>query len=79
MSRLKGVYTAFEAIALILKERADIIVTFGGPLEDEDVRSCLEGLQINYPGRIRYLGYVEDAVRTDKDFQAGGYFYFSDT
>ena len=38
MSRLKGVYTAFEAMSLILKERGDIMVTFGGPMEDEEVK-----------------------------------------
>ena len=76
MSRLKGVYTAFEAVSLILKERADIVVTFGGPLEDQEVRSRLEGLQINFPGRIRYLGYVEDVVQRTKIFRQADIFIF---
>src|SRR5262249_47067370 len=33
LSRPKGVYTAFEALGLVLKKRPDVTVTFGGPLE----------------------------------------------
>ena len=58
MSRLKGVYTAFEALPVVLKERGDIMVTFGGPMEDEEVKSRLEELQKDFPGRVHYAGYV---------------------
>ncbi|MBF0570634.1 MAG: glycosyltransferase family 4 protein [Candidatus Omnitrophica bacterium] len=76
MSRLKGVYTAFEAIPIILTGRADIIVTFGGPFEDQEVKSCLEELQKNYPGRIRYGGYVEDVVERTRIFREADIFIF---
>lgn len=76
MSRLKGVYCAFEAMTMVLKEREDIMVTFGGPLEDGQVRSRLEGLQINYPGRVSYLGYVEDVVQRTKIFRQADIFIF---
>jgi len=76
MSRLKGVYTAFEAMEIILKERDDIMVTFGGPLEDQQVRSALEALQINYPNRVRYVGYVEDALERTKFFREADIFIF---
>jgi len=76
MSRLKGVYTAFEAMSLILKERADIMVTFGGPLEDREVKSRLEELQKDYPQRVYYLGYVEDVVERTKIFRQADIFIF---
>ncbi len=76
MSRLKGVYTAFEAMSLILKERADIMVTFGGPLEDQEVKSRLEELQKDYPQRVFYLGYVEDAGQRTKIFRQADIFIF---
>jgi len=76
MSRLKGVYTAFEATSLILKERTDIMVTFGGPLEDQEVKSRLKELQKNYPERVYYLGYVEDAVERTRIFRQADIFIF---
>lgn len=76
MSRFKGVYTAFEATEIILKERTEIMVTFGGPIEDQEVKSRLEGLQINYPGRVCYRGYVEDVVERTKIFRQADIFIF---
>jgi len=76
MSRLKGVHTAFEAISLILKERADIMVTFGGPLEDKEVKSRLEELQKDYPQRVYYRGYVEDVVERTRIFRQADIFIF---
>jgi glycosyltransferase involved in cell wall biosynthesis len=76
MSRLKGVYTAFEAMSRILKERADIMVTFGGPFEDQEVKSRLEELQKDYPERVSYLGYVEDVVERTKIFRQADIFIF---
>ncbi len=76
MSRLKGVYTAFEAMSRVLQERADIIATFGGPMEDQEVKSRLEELQRRYPQRVHYLGYVEDAVERTKIFRQADIFIF---
>ena len=76
MSRLKGVYTAFEAMAAVLKKRPDTTVTFGGPLEDDEVKSHLEELQNNFPQRVRYSGYVEDAVQRTKIFRESDIFIF---
>lgn len=76
MSRLKGVYTAFEAASLILKERRDLMVTFAGPLEDEGVAVGLEELQKHNPGRVRYLGYVEDLIERTKIFREADIFIF---
>ena len=76
MSRLKGVYTAFEAMALILKECVDIVVTFGGPMENEEVKNRLEELQKNFPGRVNYMGYVEDVVERTKIFRQADIFIF---
>ncbi len=76
MSRLKGVYTAFEAMSRVLHERADIMVTFGGPMEDQEVKSRLEELQKGYPQRVHYLGYVEDAVERTKIFRQADIFIF---
>ncbi len=76
MSRLKGVYTAFEAASRILKERSDIVVTFGGPLEDGEVKKQLGALQTGFPGRVSYLGYVEDAIERTKIFRQADIFIF---
>jgi glycosyltransferase involved in cell wall biosynthesis len=76
MSRLKGVYTAFEAAALILKERRDVMMTFAGPLENDQVAADLEELQKHNPGRVRYLGYVEDVVQRTKIFREADIFIF---
>lgn len=76
MSRLKGVYTAFEAMSFILKERADIMVTFGGPLEDQEVKSRLEELQKKYPEQVRSMGYVEDVDQRTKMFRQADIFIF---
>ncbi|MDO8675156.1 MAG: glycosyltransferase family 4 protein [Candidatus Omnitrophota bacterium] len=76
MSRLKGVYTAFEAVSRVLQERADIMATFGGPMEDQEVKSRLEELQKGYPQRVHYLGYVEDAVERTRIFRQADIFIF---
>jgi glycosyltransferase involved in cell wall biosynthesis len=76
MSRLKGVYTAFEAADRILKERCDMMMTFGGPFEDDEVKNRLEELQNKYPQRVHYLGYVEDEVERTKIFRQANIFIF---
>ena len=76
MSRLKGVYTAFEAIPIILKKNANIIMTFGGPFEDQEVQRRLEKLQEDFPQRVHYKGYVEDVVERTKIFRQADIFIF---
>jgi glycosyltransferase involved in cell wall biosynthesis len=76
MSRLKGVYTAFEAMSRVLKERADMVVTFGGPMEDEQVKIRLDELQKDYPSRVHYLGYVEDVLERTRIFRQADIFIF---
>jgi glycosyltransferase involved in cell wall biosynthesis len=76
MSRLKGVYIAFEALSLALEERADIMVTFGGPMEDQEVTRRLEELQTAFPGRVNYVGYVEDMIERTKIFRQADIFIF---
>jgi len=76
MSRLKGVYIAFAAMSQILKSRQDITVTFGGPLEDQEVKNCLEEMQKNFPQRVRYMGYVQDTVERAKIFRQADIFIF---
>ena len=76
MSQLKGVYTAFEAMAIVLKERQNVVVTFGGPMENEAVKVQLEKLQKDFPGRVFYVGYVEDVIERTKVFRAADIFIF---
>lgn len=76
MSRLKGIYTAFEAIPHILEANVNTIVTFGGPLENDEVKSHLEELQSKYAGRVRYMGYVEDVTERTKIFRQADIFIF---
>jgi len=76
LSRLKGVYTVFEAVSLILDERKDVIMTFGGPLENDEVKVALEGLQQRYPGRINYAGYIEGEIERTKLFRQADIFIF---
>jgi len=51
-------------------------VTFGGPLENDEVKSHLEELQNKYPERIRYMGYVEGSVERTKIFRQADIFIF---
>ncbi|MDE2028274.1 MAG: glycosyltransferase family 4 protein [Candidatus Omnitrophica bacterium] len=76
MSRSKGVFTAFEGLDLVLQEREEVTVTFGGPLEGPDVREALEKFQLNYPGRIYYAGYVEDVAERTRLFRQADIFIF---
>ncbi len=76
MSRLKGVYVAFEAAALVLKQRSEIRVTFGGPIEDQEVKNALEELQNNFPQRVFYEGYVEDVDKRTRIFRQADIFIF---
>jgi len=76
MSRLKGVYVAIDAMFLVLSKHPEIMVTFGGPFEGQEVNSRLEELQKNFPQRVRYMGYVEDKVERTKIFRQADIFIF---
>lgn len=77
MSQSKGIFVAFEAAAEILQMRRDVAVTFAGPIEDDDVTKRLEELQKLYPGRVRYLGYIEDARERAAIFRGADVFMFT--
>ena len=76
MSALKGVYTAFEAMSCVLKQRPDITVTFGGPIQDKEVKVSLENLQKDFPDKVRYMGYVEDVLERTRIFRQADIFIF---
>jgi glycosyltransferase involved in cell wall biosynthesis len=76
MSRFKGVYTAFDASDIILEKHIDVMVTFGGPMEDQKVKTRFEDLQRKYPQQVRYMGYVEDAIERTKIFRQADIFIF---
>lgn len=77
MSLAKGIFVAFDAAAQILKARRDVMVTFGGPIESDEVALRLEGLQKQYPGRVRYMGYVEDVCERTALFRGADIFMFT--
>jgi glycosyltransferase involved in cell wall biosynthesis len=76
MSRPKGVYTAFEAASIVLGQERDVHFTFAGPLENDEVAQRLTELQSLYPGRVRYMGYVEDAGERAALFRGADVFFF---
>jgi glycosyltransferase involved in cell wall biosynthesis len=76
MSKPKGIFVAFDAAALILQANSKIMMTFGGPMEDNEVSSQLERLQKGCPGRVRYVGYVEDAHERTAIFRGADIFIF---
>jgi len=77
MSKLKGIFVAFEATAKILCARGDVAVTFAGPIESEEVAHRLEDLQKEYPGRVSYMGYVEDVRERTAIFRGADVFMFT--
>jgi glycosyltransferase involved in cell wall biosynthesis len=77
MSRPKGILVAFEAAAIILQAREDVMVTFAGPIEDEDIGERLKALQKNFSGRVRYLGYIEGIQASTAIFRGADVFMFT--
>lgn len=77
MSKLKGIFVAFEATAKILGARNDVAVTFAGPIESDEVVLRLEELQKEYPGRLNYMGYVEDVRERTAIFRGADVFMFT--
>lgn len=76
MSRLKGVFTAFDASQTLLKQSFKIKITFAGPLENQEVKDRLEKLQREFPSRVQYLGYIEDVLERTKIFRQADIFIF---
>ena len=77
LSRDKGVFVAFDVAALVLQANSKAMITFAGPMESEQVALGLEHLQKEYPGRVRYLGYVEDAKERTAIFRGADVFMFT--
>ncbi len=76
MSQSKGVFIAFDALALVLQTNRSVKVTFGGPMQSKEVASRLEQLQKEYPDRVRYLGYIEDVNKRTAIFRGADIFIF---
>ena len=77
MSRVKGIFVAFEATEKILNARKDAAVTFGGSIESDEVALQLKKLQKEYPGRVSYMGYVEDVHKRTAIFRGADIFMFT--
>ncbi|MFH0754640.1 MAG: glycosyltransferase family 4 protein [Candidatus Omnitrophota bacterium] len=77
MSRAKGILTAFEAAVIILEGCHNVMISFAGPVEDEDILSRLKELQGRYPDRVRYLGYIEDEGARTAIFRGADVFMFT--
>jgi glycosyltransferase involved in cell wall biosynthesis len=76
LSRSKGVFVAFEAAAIFLKNNRNAAIILAGPLENDQVAVALEKLQEQYPGQVRYLGYIEDANARAAIFRGADIFIF---
>ena len=77
LSRFKGAFVAFDAASIILKRQDNASLTFAGPIENDAVKLRLEGLQKEYPGRVRYMGYVEDVSQRTALFREADIFMFT--
>ncbi len=73
----KGIFVAFASAALVLKEQNNVRFTFAGPIESDAVALRLKGLQDEYPGRVHYIGYVEDALERTALFRGANIFMFT--
>lgn len=77
MSKLKGIFVAFEVTAKILCARTDVVVTFAGPIESQEVAHRLEELKKEYPCRVNYMGYVQDIRERTAIFRGADVFMFT--
>lgn len=77
MSRAKGIFIAFDAVEQIFKICDDVAITFGGPIESNEVAIRLEEIQKQYPDRVRYVGYVEDVRKRTALFRGADVFIFT--
>lgn len=77
LSRHKGVFVAFDVASLILKGQNNVRLTFAGPIENDAVTLRFEGLQKEYPGRVRYMGYVEGTSERTALFREADIFMFT--
>jgi len=76
LSHDKGAEVAFNAVPLILKAKKDVRVTFAGPVENDGIALRLEALQQAFPGRVRYLGYIDRVSERARIFRSADIFIF---
>jgi len=78
LSVSKGLMTALKAIPQVIKQNANVLFSFGGPIESESLkeemdqfikRECLEDF-------VEYLGYIDDSIERTKLFRASDIFIF---
>lgn len=76
LSRDKGVFVAFDAVPFILQGNKDVRLTLTGPIENDAVVARLDALQKEFPGRISYLGYIDQARERTRIFRSADIFIF---
>ena len=76
LSESKGARVAFEAVRQVLEKKEDVCFQFAGPLESESIGQELDQLVAENPGRVEYLGYVDDADKRTKLFRGADVFIF---
>ena len=76
MSRDKGVFVAFEALRQILSAFPFVRWVFAGPLENDQVKSCVEKCQQDFPGRVDCLGYIHGVQERTALFRSADIFVF---
>lgn len=77
LSKPKGVDIAFAVAAEVLKADRSVAFTFGGPIASNDIAKDLERLQSEYPGRVRYMGYISDPAERTALFRGADVFLFT--
>ncbi|MBF0485466.1 MAG: glycosyltransferase family 4 protein [Candidatus Omnitrophica bacterium] len=76
LSRPKGIDVAFEIASIVLRSDREAYFTFAGPLENDGVGVLLEKLQAQYPGRVRYMGYIDSVLERTALFRGADVFLF---
>lgn len=76
MSTPKGVYVAFDIMPLVLNVDQNVRFTFAGPMESEEVAQKVKILEGQFPGRVEYLGYIEDINQRTAIFRNADIFLF---
>jgi glycosyltransferase involved in cell wall biosynthesis len=76
MSKPKGVDVAFATAALVLQADHDVHFTFAGPIASDEIARDLKRLQDDYPGRVRYMGYVEGLLERTALFRGADVLLF---
>lgn len=76
LSEEKGVYTAFLTVPKVLERNSDVSFIFGGPVESDKVRNKLDALMDRFPENMKYMGYVEGAIKRTECFRNADIFIF---